>query len=142
MCQTPEEGNPINVSTGDKVERVTDYIIPGARSFKISRTYRSSLYARWTRTLGSGWSFDHDIALWSKAPGQFVLYFDEGQRVDLVSEGPENTQFSTTQQLDAVLSQVDAVNNIWELSSGDGRTITFERASEIEDYFVLRPISY
>jgi len=57
-------GNPVEVATGDKVERVIDYSIPGTRQFSVTRTYRSSLSSKGKRDLGFGWTFDHESELW------------------------------------------------------------------------------
>lgn len=73
-CETTV-GNPIEFTTGDKVETALDYEIPGPRPFEIARTYRSSYADLSKRPLGQGWRLDLISTLTFQSGGS-VLFND------------------------------------------------------------------
>ena len=125
-------GNPIEIDSGEKVEYVIDYSIPGARPFEIARTYRSRLTNIDKAGLGVGWSFDHEGHLW-KAIGDWSVinvFVERGGLLRLKRSTPQSfDHYASEHQLDEAIQYYPGDEPYWILTRGDGRIMRFDEVT-------------
>ena len=142
QSESPEEscraGNPVIVSSGEKVESHTDLILIGQVPFELTRSYSS--FNSESGAFGPGWSAPFDIKLvlttnasgdawpaYVRLPGGKKIYFEPPR--DRPPGEPAELSFFSYQQANVL--DTDPFFSVWSLQAEDGQSYQFNSAGQL-----------
>ncbi|WP_164742382.1 DUF6531 domain-containing protein, partial [Pseudidiomarina mangrovi] len=131
-------GNPVIVSSGEKVESHTDLIMMGQVPFALTRSYSS--FNSEVGAFGPGWSTPFDIKLvlttnasgdkwpaYVRMPGGKKIYFESPR--DRPPGEPAELSFFSYQQANVL--DTDPFFSVWSLQAEDGQSYQFNSSGQL-----------
>ncbi|MEN7344327.1 MAG: DUF6531 domain-containing protein, partial [Pseudomonadota bacterium] len=122
MCST--FGNPVNTSTGNKVQQEVDYVGGGRLPIVVSRTYNSHGAFDYG-TLGKKWTLGlPELRIWHASPIDvidlgFINIRADGQRIRIRRhESPDGGTFYYTRENGRPLRVIGSANGEWSILDG------------------------
>lgn len=140
MGSDPEDGDPVDCSTGIFLDRNTDMVLPDVQSIALVRTYRTRDST--SRSFGIGASHSYDLRVWLQNDEVFVILPDGAKiRYSRITSG---TGYDTSQIFEHTYtptfffkSQIQKIGTEWKLTFKDGSIYTFDA---IFYYYYLKSI--
>ena len=111
--ECPKAGNPVNIGSGAKVQKETDYIGTGPFPLQLTRRYTSGFER--ASTMGRSWRHSYDVRIVTITPGATV-----------VVQRPDGREFVFTNNAGVWTSDVDVngklelVASTWRYTTGAG----------------------